>query len=123
MSKTCSYNGCDRGCYGELCIQHKPRKPLPKATKPIKQKGKRTIEYEKWRDTVARPYLIKKYGEVCAECKGVRCGNIQLDVDHIKNRGSHYHLRMSLSNVQLLGRYPCHQEKTDWVNKNNTTFA
>lgn len=38
MAKTCSYKDCDRGCYGEFCLQHKPRKPLPAPTKPIKVK-------------------------------------------------------------------------------------
>lgn len=108
VAKSCKV--CNKRCYGEYCFQHKPRKA-------IKQKGKRTLEYEAWRDTVARPYLIKKYGRVCAACGGKRCGNKQLDVDHIKNRGSHYHLRMSLDNVQLLGRFPCHREKTDNVNQ------
>lgn len=107
MSKTCLY--CGKRSYNDYCMQHKPRKPIP-------QKGKRTIEYEKWRDEVARPYLVKKYGRRCAACGGKRCGNKRLDVDHIKNRGSHYHLRMDLKNVQLLGRFPCHVEKTDRVN-------
>ena len=88
---------------------HKPRKP-------IKKKGKHTIEYEIWRDNVARPYLIRNFGEKCAACGGTRCGNKQLDIDHIRPRGSHYALRMSLTNVQFLGRNPCHREKTDMVN-------
>lgn len=110
MSKTCSYTGCERGCYGEFCIMHKPRKP-------IKKKGKRTLEYEEWRDSVAIPHLDKTTGRVCQACFGERCGNKQLDVDHILNRGSHYNLKMNLSNVQYLGREPCHREKTDRVNK------
>lgn len=115
MGKICQYENCERGCYGEFCLMHKPRKP-------IKKKGKRTIEYEEWRDTIARPYLIKTYGEICAECKGKRCGNKQLDVDHILNRGSHYGLKMSLTNVQLLGRYPCHIEKTSRINEKDKSF-
>lgn len=83
-----------------------------KAPKPIKKRGKRSEAYEVWKKTIAIPYLDKKYGRVCAACKGVRCGNQQLDVDHIKNRGSHPQLRMDVKNVQYLGRFPCHFEKT-----------
>ncbi len=36
-----------------------------KKKKPIKKRGKQTIDYEKWRDTVAKPYLTSKYGYVC----------------------------------------------------------
>lgn len=93
----------------------KPPKPLPRATKPIKQKGKRTMQYERWRDEVARPHLDMTTGRVCQACFGERCGNQQLDVDHILNRGSHPALRMNLDNVQYLGRYPCHVEKTDGI--------
>ena len=109
--KKCKYcNDPEPLHYPYMCIDN-PRKP-----KRIKKKGKKTIEYETWRDEVAKPYLIDKYGEVCADCNGVRCGNKQLDVDHIKARGSHYALRMTLSNVQFLGRHPCHYEKTNGVN-------
>lgn len=105
MAKTCQFNGCTKHCYGSYCIRHKPRKP-------IKQKGKKTLEYEAWRDNVAKPYLDKKYGRICNACYGNRCGNEQLDVDHIKNRGSNPSLRVSLVNVQYLGRV-CHRLKTD----------
>lgn len=91
------------------------RKPLPKPTKPIKQKGKRTLEYEAWRDTVARPYLEKKYGLNCSWCKippATREDSsiIYHDVDHTLPRGSHYHLRMSLANVRFLCRN-CHSSR------------
>lgn len=87
-------------------MRHKPRKA-------INQKGKKTQAYESWRDQVAKPYLDKKYGRVCAECGGSRCGNKQLDVDHINKRkmGGAQSLSMDLNNVQYLGRYPCHMEK------------
>lgn len=75
--------------------------------------GKETIEYNKWRDTVAKPYLDKKYGRVCQACFGDRCGNKQLDVEHTKGRGGHHELKMVLSNVTYMGRYPCHFEKTN----------
>lgn len=102
MSKSCKV--CGKRAYSDYCFQHKPRKP-------INQRGKRTLEYEEWRDTVARPYLIQKFGNKCADCSGSRCGNKQLDVDHKKKRGSNPALKMDLNNVQLLGRFPCHYEK------------
>lgn len=108
MPKRCSYRypdhmQCSRNCYGKYCMQHKPRKA-------IKKKGKHTIEYEIWRDNVAIPYLERK-GHRCAECGATG----KLDVDHIQNRGSHYPLKMSLSNVQYLCR-SCHIKKTGQIN-------
>lgn len=103
MGKKCQYQNCTRGCYGEFCLMHKPRKA-------IKQKGKHTAEYELWRDNTAIPYLERK-GHKCVECGATG----KLDVDHIKNRGSHYALRMSLTNVQYLCR-GCHIEKTRQIN-------
>lgn len=85
----------------------------PKTKKSIPKKGKRTLEYEEWRDTVAIPYLDRTTGRICQRCFGARCGNRQLDVDHKKNRGSNPQLKMDLNNIQYLGRYPCHAEKTD----------
>lgn len=102
MSKSCCI--CGKRAYSDYCFQHKPKKR-------IAQKGKRTLEYEEWRDTIAIPYLDKHFGRVCAECGGLRCGNKQLDVDHKIKRGSRADLKMVLSNVQYLGRYPCHWEK------------
>lgn len=109
MAKRCSYRypdhmQCSRNCYGLYCFQHKPRKA-------IKQKGKHTIEYEEWRDNVAIPYLDATYGHSCVHCGATG----KLDVDHIKPRGSHYNLRMVLSNVQYLCRN-CHRAKTDRLN-------
>lgn len=83
-----------------------------KKRKPISQRGKRSEIYEGWKKTVAIPYLDAKYGRVCAACGGARCGNRQLDVDHKLGRGSHPSLKMDVKNVQYLGRFPCHFEKT-----------
>lgn len=94
------------------------RKPLKRSTKPIRQKGKATIEYEKWRDTVAKPYLDKTFGIDCSKCGAPPPVNEETgvqyrhDVDHIKKRGSHQELRMVLSNVRYLCRN-CHREETD----------
>lgn len=86
---------CDKRAYSEYCIMHKPRKP-------IRKKGKRTLKYKKWRDAVARPHLDSK-GRFCQLCYTTE----NLDVDHIKKRGSHPDLIMSLSNVRYICRQ-CH---------------
>lgn len=86
---------------------------MHKKRKAIKQKGKHTIEYEIWRDNVGIPYLEGR-GHTCAECGATG----KLDVDHILNRGSHYHLRMDLSNIQYLCR-SCHIKKTSQINEEN----
>lgn len=108
-SKVCKV--CGKRAYSEYCVRHKPRKPI-KVYKLPKKRGKRTIEYDKWRDTVAKPYLDKTFGHRCVDC-GATEG---LTVDHIKNRGSRADLKMKLSNVQYLC-WQCHRGKTDRVGK------
>lgn len=98
MAKACSV--CGKRAYSDYCVQHKPRKA-------IEQKGNKTIEYEHWRDNVAKPYLNDKYGYHCALCWSQEA----LDVDHIQKRGSHPELKMELSNVRYLCR-PCHIKAT-----------
>lgn len=81
--------------------------------KRIPIKGRRTLEYEQWRDEVGIPHLDKTTGRICQACLGDRCGNRQLDVDHILNRGSHPELIKDVNNIQYLGREPCHRLKTE----------
>lgn len=45
MSKVCQWEGCERGCYGEFCLMHKPRKPIKSSGEPIKVR-KRYIKHE-----------------------------------------------------------------------------
>lgn len=88
--------------------------------KPINTLGRRGMAYRKWRDEVAIPYLKEQFGYVCNGCQGQKCGNKYLEVDHILNRGSNPHLIMELSNIQFLGRYPCHIEKTNRAKRGST---
>lgn len=82
-----------------------------KANKPINKKGRVTLEYEVWRDSVAKPYLDTKFGHKCA-CGG--CTAVEgLEVDHIINRTNQN--RQLLSNVQYLCAYPCHYNKTNKI--------
>jgi len=86
----------------------------PKQQKPIKQKGKRSIQYEKWRDFIGKPHLIRVYGNQCTWCgrskEHLDMLGIPLDVDHIKTRGSHSELKMDIKNVRLLCR-DCHSTR------------
>lgn len=85
------------------------RKPLV-AKKRMNKKGRQQLEYEKWRDGVAKPFLDETFGRVCSTpgCEATE----GLQVDHIKNRGSRADLKMDLENVQYLCAYPCHYNKT-----------
>ena len=81
-----------------------------KKRKPIAQRGKHAKLWETFRDKVAKPYLDNKYGHVC-NVKG--CTETEnLDVDHIKGRGSHADLRYDVKNMQYLCRAH-HRLKTD----------
>lgn len=107
MCKQCSrtfpqYNTAQSLC--GVCSFNKYFKD--KKQKPITKRGKRQVEYEKWRDTVAIPYLKQQYGYKCDWCGATD----QLDVDHIKPRGSRPDLKMELSNVRFLCR-KCHTKR------------
>lgn len=121
MERTCKVKGCSNTFFAYNTIQNKCREHAIAAAKPITQRGKRTIQYEKWRDLVARPHLIRVYGNICQECKRPArkrhddMGNLveeTLDVAHIKGRGSSPSTKMEITNVRLLCR-SCHRLETD----------
>lgn len=93
----------------------KPTKSI-KARKYIKRRGKRTIEYDKWRDNVAIPYLDETFGRKCVDCDATE----DLQVDHLLGRGSHPHLKMKLFNLQYLCPQH-HHDKTNHLGKYNLT--
>jgi len=102
-------------------IQNKCREHTIKSASLIKQRGDRTILYEKWRDTIARPHLIRVFGNICQECKRPAraahdsLGNLvyeHLDVAHIIGRGRSAATKMVITNVRLLCR-TCHRKETD----------
>lgn len=74
--------------------------------KPIAQKGPKTIEYENWRDNVAKPYLDKKFGHKCALCGST----VALEVDHIKKRSTTPEMKQNVLNVRYLCEM-CHYER------------
>jgi hypothetical protein len=100
---------------------HKPRKPiavktpLPRPTKRIKQQSDKEKEYQVWKETVARPYLIERDGNKCACCKRPAYSNEKLDIEHTKGKGSHPELKRELTNLRLYCRFPCHANKTNEV--------
>ena len=75
----------------------KPEKRV-KVPKRMKTVGKRTVQYNKWRDQVAIPYLTATLGFKCTWCGTPD----NLQIDHILTRGSHPELKMELTNVRYL---------------------
>lgn len=106
--------------------QSKQRAALRPSQKPIRQRGK---EYNKWisyRNGVVRPYLDKKYGRGCFDCKVMpplrSDGSLGYhDVDHVKGKGAHAESKGDINNFV----YRCrkhHIEKTgvpQWSNEKN----
>ena len=101
----------------------KPRKPLTRSQKPLRQRGKQAKKWEVFRDKVARPYLDKNFGIACVDC-GVLPPmkddgtHYRHDVDHIKGKGSHPELRYDVTNMAYRCR-SCHERKTgvpQWSN-------
>lgn len=83
----------------------KPPKPLPRATKPIRQRGKQA---SKWAST-RREWLKANPPDYrgmwqCSDCKS---WTTQIDLDHLKKRGSHPELRYNLDNLEPVCR-GCH---------------
>lgn len=79
-----------------------------KRLQPIGKQGKEYIEF---RNNIAYPYLVSKYGERCNNCGKT---GVPLDVDHIKKRGSHPDMKYNLKNLALMCR-PCHSKKDNEV--------
>jgi hypothetical protein len=114
MAKQCQYTGCNRNCYGEYCYLHKARKPLRSHVHPKKQSD-RELDYQAWKEAVARPYVVERDGNRCMCCGRPAYPREKLDLDHIKGKGSHADSKRDLQNLQLLCRFPCHRNKTDHV--------
>ena len=107
MSKVCKWCGSVEH-YAYVCFK-RPQKPI-KVRRGIRKFGPKAMKYAEWRDTTAIPFLDEWYGHKCVDCG--RTDN--LDVDHVKNRGSHPELIMDLNNVMYRCRI-CHIKKTDHI--------
>jgi predicted restriction endonuclease len=101
---------CGKSIIAYTTLQNKCRDCTIKNAKPIPQRGKHYKLWITFRDKVAKPYLDNKYGHVCS-VKGCN-ETTNLDVDHIKNRGSNPNLRYDVKNMQYLCRAH-HRAKTD----------
>jgi len=101
IKKLCT--NCGSTYHYQTFCPYKKRKLIPK-------KGRETKLYETFRDKVAKPYLDKKFGHVCAV---TWCGITEgLEVDHIKTRGSRPDLKFDVKNLRYLCG-PHHREVTD----------
>ena len=94
----------------------KPRTPLKRSQKPIKQRGKAAKQWDIFRDKVARPYLDTKYGMQCTDCgvyppKKEYGTYYRHDVDHVVGKGSHPELKFDVTNLAYRCRN-CHIAKT-----------
>lgn len=100
-----------------VCSIAKAKEDPAKPRKAIKQEGKQAETWRVFRDKVAIPYLDNKYGHICS-VRG--CSETEnLDVDHIKPRGSHPELRLDVKNLRYLCRAH-HIERTGvpkWTKK------
>jgi len=98
-------------------LQNRCRDCTIKRHKPIKQRGPKTLQWEKFRDTVARPHLDRRDGIACHKCgvmppKKEDGTYYRHDVEHTKKRGSHADLKFDVSLMVYLCR-DCHIEETD----------
>lgn len=102
--------GCGVPITVRFSTQNRCRDCAYKSYKPIRQRGKQATRWETFRDEEARPYLDRTYGHICSR-DGCHV-TVNLDVDHIKKRGSHPELRYELTNLRYLCRQH-HIEETD----------
>lgn len=100
MCKSCGRSVIVWNTAQTRCAKCQKARSKAKAPKPIKKVGKQTLTYNRWRDTVAKPYLNDKFGYRCA----VRGCHVEEDlhVDHVRTRGSRHDLKMVVTNVRYL---------------------
>lgn len=85
-----------------------------KQSKPIPVKGKVTKRWDKFRADWFKDNPGNWLGLYACHYCGQWFPKAQIDLDHVKNRGSHPELRFDLSNIVMACR-PCHRKKTDRV--------
>lgn len=104
MAKQCIV--CGKRAYSNYCVQHKPRKRIP-------QQSAKEMDYQYWKETEARPFLIKRDGNECHCCGRPALFSEKLDIEHTEGKGSHPERKRDLTNLRLFCRYPCHDNKTN----------
>lgn len=103
---------CGARAYSDYCFRHKPRKPI-ETKKRIRQQSDKELEYQKWKEEVARPFLIARDGNLCSCCGRDAYPGEKLDIEHTLGKGSHPSQKRDLNNLTLMCRFPCHRNKTD----------
>jgi 5-methylcytosine-specific restriction protein A len=75
------------------------------APKPWAGSDRRSRLPKNWSSITAAVKRRDRY--TCQACGGTRCGNRNLEVDHITRGDDH-----RMTNLQTLGAKPCHTDKT-----------
>lgn len=104
MAKHCLV--CGKRAYSDYCVRHKPRKRIP-------QQSAKELDYQEWKEQVARPAVISRDGNNCFCCGRPAMSDEKLDLEHTKGKGSRPDLKQDISNLRLFCRFPCHRNKTD----------
>lgn len=86
--------------------------PYKKNKRP-KQQSDKELEYQEWKEQVARPAVIERDGNHCQCCLRPAYEEEKLDLDHKDGKGSHPKDKRNIKKLQLLCRFPCHRNKTD----------
>lgn len=116
----CAYCG-SLGHYATFCMV-KPKKPIQRLRRP-RQMSAKEVQYQVWKETVARPALIARDGNFCSCCGRHAEGGEKLDIEHTLGKGSHPGLKQDINNLTLMCRFPCHRAKTDRVQCNHDTSS
>lgn len=88
----------------------KPAKREKKQPKPIRKVSSKQASYERWLIKEARLAVIERDGDICRCCFRVHYPH---DLDHIDGKGHNPSRKRDINNLQILGRFPCHNNKTD----------
>jgi len=100
MSKTCTYPDCMRGCYGEFCLMHKPRKPINKFGKQAKKNAKTTKEFIERLKSEADQYgTVYCYLQISPLCPK-RLSLDQVVPEHVLPKSGNPELRHDQSNIK-----------------------
>lgn len=95
--KVCAKPGCPELSKSTYCPAHTPAAWTGST--------RRSRLPDDWNKRRAR--VFARDNHTCRACQGERCGNRNLECDHITPGDNH-----SLDNLQTLGAVPCHTEKT-----------
>lgn len=91
--------------YKTFCPYNKKKRP--------KLQSDKELDYQEWKETVARPAIIRRDGNWCFCCGRPARPSERLDLEHTQPKGSHPELKRQLTNLRLFCRYPCHFNKTN----------